>query len=342
MTTLSRRHVLLASLVLPAAAATRRRAQAAEPITVRYASVGGTTDAGVYIGEEYGLFKEAGIAFSYRRLENASALLAAAATDQLDVVGVSLTPGLFTAGQQGINLRVVGDKESILPNFAATQFVVRNELVAATTAETLQRLKGRPVAVSGRTSASYFMLGTLLTKYGMSLGELKIVELSYSNTLAALSNGAIDAAVELEPFLSNALASKTVKAVSDFVESLPHGASIVPIVYSEKFAANRTAGETFMLAYMKAVRIYTDAFLKGIDKDRIIDIIARRTNFDPEIIRNSNPVGFEPNQDVSVPFLEQVQRFYLDQKFITTPVDVNTLVDRSFAQAAVRVLGAYR
>src|SRR5271155_3674327 len=134
MTTFSRRQVLLGSLAVPVAAGVGRTAIAAAPITVRYASVGGTTDAGLYIGEDYGLFKDAGIAFNYRRLESASALLAAAATDQLDIVGVSLTPGLFTAGQQGINLRVVGDKESILPHFAASQFVVRTELATGTTA----------------------------------------------------------------------------------------------------------------------------------------------------------------------------------------------------------------
>lgn len=338
--TMSRRQVLIGGLAASQLAAAPI-ARAAGAIPIRYASVGGTTDAGIYIAEDYGFFKDAGIDFSYRRLTSASALLAAVATNQLDVAGISLTPGLFTSIQQGINLRVVGDKESILPHFAATQFVVRTSLVADTTAKTLQNLRGRSVSVSGRTSASYFLLAALLKTHGLSLTDVKIVELSYTNTLPAIANGAIDAAVELEPYLSKILAEGAVKPVSDFVEALPPRASIVPIVFGEKLVASREAGEAFMLAYMKAVRVYSDAFLKGKDKDRIIDIIARRTNFDPEIIRRSNPVGFEPNQEVNPTFLDQVQRFYVEQRFIPSTVDVKKLIDPSFAAAAVRKLGRY-
>jgi NitT/TauT family transport system substrate-binding protein len=337
--TVSRRHVLAGGLAASTLIATR--AAAADAIPVRYASVGGTTDAGLYIGQDYGFFKDAGIDFSYRRLENAAALLAAVATDELDVAGISLTPGLFTSIQQGINIRVVGDKQSMLPHFAATQLVVRKDLVGSTTADTLAKLRGRPVAVSGRTSASYFLLGSLLAKYRMSLTDVKIVELTYANTLPALTNGAIDAAVELEPYLSNILGLGAVATVSDFTEALPPGASITPIVYSEKLAANRKAGDAFMLAYMKAVRVYNDAFLKGKDKDRVIDVIAKHTNFDPAIIRRGNPTGLAPNQDVNPAFLDLVQRFYLAQHFLQAPIDVKTLVDPSFAAAAVRVLGPY-
>jgi NitT/TauT family transport system substrate-binding protein len=337
--TLSRRQVLVGGLAA-APFATTRIARAADTIPIRYASVGGTTDAGIYIAKDYGFFKDAGIDFSYRRLTSASALLAAVATDQLDVAGVSLTPGLFTSIQQGINLRVVGDKESILPHFS-TQLVARTSLVGDTTAQTLHNLRGRTVSVSGRTSASFFLFAALLKKYGLSLEDVKIVELAYANTLPALTNGAIDAAVELEPYLSNILGTGAVKAVSDFVEALPPRASIVPVVYSEKLVANRKAGEAFMIAYMKAVRVYNDAFLKGTDKDRVIDIVAKQTNFDPEVIRRSNPVGFEPNQEVNPVFLDEVQRFYLEQRFIPSAADVKTLVDPSFAAAAVRALGRY-
>src|SRR5665213_809229 len=88
---------------------------AAQSLTpVRYASVGGTTDAGIYIAEDFGFFKDAGIALHYQRLDSAAALLGAIATGHIDVAGISLTPGLFAAQSRNIGLRVVGDKESIL------------------------------------------------------------------------------------------------------------------------------------------------------------------------------------------------------------------------------------
>jgi NitT/TauT family transport system substrate-binding protein len=318
-------------------------ARAAEPIPVRYASVGGTTDAALYIAEDYGLFKQAGINFSYRRLDSAAALLGAIATGQLDVAGVSLTPGLFASLQRNVQLRVVGDKESILPDFAATQLVARPDLVAGATAETMRRLKGKTIAVSGRTSVSHFLLGTLLKKYGMTTKDVRVVELSYSAMIAALPNRAIDGGVMLEPFLSQAIHEGQAKPVSDFVEIVPAvGASIVPIVYSEKFAANRRAGEAFMTAYMRAVHIYLDAFKKNIGKDRVIQTVAKHTNFPPNIIAAGNPVGFAPNQEVNILFLDQAQRFYMEQGYLREAVDVRRLVDPSFARAAVRTLGPYK
>jgi len=334
---------VLAAIALPCLAGVAAApARAADPV-VRYASVGGTTDAGIFIAEDYGLFKEAGIDVKYQRLENAAALLAAIATNQLDVAGVSLTPGLFASLHQGIELRVVGDKQSMLPGFAATQLVARQDLAQGSTAEALARLKGKTVSISGRTSVSFFLVNRLLRKYGMSQADLRFVELSYANTLPAIANRAIDGAVELEPYLTNALATGLVKPVSDFIEVVPPvGASIVPIVYGEKFVANRRPAEAFMLAYMKAVRIYMDAYLKNVDKERVIALIARRTNMAPDIIRAGTPTGFEPNQDVSAEFLDEAQRFHLEQRFIPALIDVNRLVDRSFAEAALRQLGPYK
>lgn len=315
-------------------------ARSADPVAVRYGSIGGTPDAALFIADELGFYRDEGFQFKYQRLDNAAALLGAIATDQLDVSRISLTPGLFASIQQGINLRVVGDGQSILRNFAATQFVVRSDLADGSEAEIFQRLRGKAIAISGKTSAGGFLLGVLLKKYGMSFADVRVIEMGYPSMLPAFTNQAIDAAVVLEPFLSQQLAAKAVKSVSDLVElTSGEGASIVPLVYSEKFAADQARGEAFMRAYIRGVRAYSAAILKGTDKDKIIEIVARRTNTDPAIILASNPVGYAPTQQLNLEFLQQAQQYYLDQRYLQTPVDLKKLVDPSFAQAAVRALG---
>jgi acetamidase/formamidase len=42
-------------------------------------------------------------------------LTAAVVTNRIDVAGISLTPGLFAAVRQDMNLRLVGDKQSLRP-----------------------------------------------------------------------------------------------------------------------------------------------------------------------------------------------------------------------------------
>jgi NitT/TauT family transport system substrate-binding protein len=331
-------------LLLPAALllfALPSRAQT--PTMVRYASVGGTTDAAIYIAQDFGFFKDAGIALDYRRLDSAAALLGAIATDRIDVAGISLTPGLFAAQSRNIQLRIVGDKESILSGFAATQLVVRADLGGGSEADIVHRLKGKPVAVSGKTSASYFLLASLLKKYGMAPAELRIVELAYPAMVVALANHAVDGAVMLEPFLSQALGRSGVRSLSDFTEIVPaSGASIVPIVYGEAFAANRKSANAFMLAYTKAVHVYLDAFRKGTGKDKVVAAIARHTGFAPQVILATQPVGFAPDQKLDIGFLDAAQTFFVSQHYLPAPADTKRLVDPSFAAEAVRVLGHYR
>ena len=150
-------------------------------------------------------------------------------------------------------------------------------------------------------------------------------------------------AVILEPYLSQILRqANDVTAVSDFTEIAPSGgASEVPMVYSEGFAADRAAGEAFMLAYMRAVRLYSRAFRTGEGKEAIIALVAKRTGFSEDVVRESNPVGFEPNQEVNRDFLNKAQAFFVSQQMLSAPIDLDALLDPSFARATVAKLGPY-
>ncbi len=314
----------------------------AQPMTVRFGSVGGATDAGVYIADELGYFKDAGLTIDMQRMSNAPSLTAAIATNQLDVAGISITPGLYTAIQQSLNLRIVGDKQSIRPGFSATRVVVKPELVKATEAETIKGLKGKKFAISSKAAAVYMLLHALLAKHGMTLADLQVVELAYPNMLAAMASGAVDAAMNLEPFLSQTVQAGVGKVVHDLIELIPdRNASIVPLVYSENFAKS-PAAQRFMTAYMKGVRVYNDAFGANRDKERIIDVIARRGKIDPKVIREGFTAGLDPNQGVNIAALEAFQKFFVAQNMIRTPVDVTRIVDTSFAKAAIQALGPYQ
>jgi hypothetical protein len=116
----------------------------------------------------------------------------------------------------------------------------------------------------------------------------------------------------------------------------------VPLVYGEAFIAKRPLAQAFMTAYMRGVRIYNDAFVKGRDRDRVIDIIARRAKVDPEIMRNSFWAALDPDQRINKDFLAAAQAFFIEQNMLTGPANIDAVVDSSFAEAAVRTLGAYQ
>lgn len=316
--------------------------QAAE--LVRFASVGGITDAGLYLAKDLGFFEQAGLNVEMKRMANAPALVTALATDQLDVAGIALTPGLFLASQQGINLRIVGDKQSARPGFSATRMVVRKELFTGNKEESLRALRGKNVAISARASSSFVNVASILSTVGLKVSDVKIAQLAYPSMIAALSNGAVDAAYIIEPYLSEAIQRGIAVEVADIGHlATEHGSHLsVPLVYSENFARKEPVAQAFMTAYVKGVRVYNDAFLKGKDKEKVIDIIARGAGVERAVVENSFPAGLDPNQAVNVSSLEEMQRFFVEQKIMPAPADLSKLVDLSFAKKAVSELGPYQ
>jgi NitT/TauT family transport system substrate-binding protein len=310
--------------------------------TVRFGSVGGLTDAGLYLADEFGYFSDAGLSVEFSRMDSGPALSNAIATGQLDVAGISVTPGLYSAFSQSIDMKLVGDKQSLRTGFSATRMVARKDFLGADTAATLANLRGKTIAVSAKASAAYMLLRDLLVKHGLGLDDVRVTELSYGNMASALSSKAVDAAIMLEPFLAQALAAGDVGLVSDLLEVLPpEGVTLVPLVYGADFLGNREAAESFMEAYMKGVRKYNDAFSKDVDRQRVIDIIAERAKIDPAIVAQASPGGLDPDQEVGTEYLSLLQDFFADQGLLREKIEVSEMIDPSFAEAAVKKLGEY-
>jgi NitT/TauT family transport system substrate-binding protein len=322
-----------------------RRAAAAAPVTVRFGSVGGMTDAGLLLADDLGFLSKSGIALHMSRLPSAPALLTALALEQIDVAGISVTPGLFSSIGQGVQLRIVGDKQSVRPGFSATRLVVRSGLPVASEADTARGLKGKTIAVSSKAAGVYMVVLRYLAGYGLGPGDVHVVELSYPSMVPALASGAVDAAAILEPFLTESLQGGMARPLNDLVAAsgatATESSTSVPLVYGETFARTRGAAQDFMDAYIRGVRVYNDAFTKGIDKDKVIEIISRRARLDPKIVRDAFPAGLDPNGHVSMGFLQACQMFFVQQHDLQAPIDLTMVVDPSFAQSSVARLGVY-
>ena len=336
----NRRTVLAAGLSLPLAA----RAHAEE--TVRFGSVGGLTDAGLYLADDQGFFREAGVAVTMLRMPSAPALLTALATGQLDVAGISVTPGLFSSITRDVQIRVVADKQSVRPGFSATRLILRNGAPGTTEAEKVAGLKGKPVAISSKAASIAMVLGRYFADFGMTLSDVHIVEMPYPSMVPALGSGAVDAAAVLEPFLSQALHMGVAGELSDLAVAsggtAAESSTSVPLVYGEVFARKRPVAQGFMDAYLRGVRLYNDAFQHGIGKERIIAILAAHAKLDPAVIRDGFPAGLDPNGKVSLRFLSDCQDYFISQKYLSGPIDLARLVDPSFAAATVARLGEYK
>jgi NitT/TauT family transport system substrate-binding protein len=308
--------------------------------TVRFGSVGGLSDAGIYLADELGYFAAAGIAVEMQQINSAPTLVQSIAASQIDVAGISVTPGLFASVALKINLRIVGDKQSYRHGFSGQRLVARPQVILGSEAATIAGLKGKNVALSTKAGVTYFLLDRVLASQKLTLSDVKVVELPYGSMFPAFTTGAIDAAIVIEPSLTEMLQQGAAKQVSDMIEFAPGGTMTnVPLIYSETFARNKVLAQGFMTAYVRGVRVYNDAYEYGKDKDRVLDIIARHAKLAPAIVRSSFPCGLDPNEHVTTDVLDDIQQFFVRQGMLPQPALMSQVVDGSFARTAVAHLG---
>jgi NitT/TauT family transport system substrate-binding protein len=339
MPNIDRRRALAAFGATAVTAGWPRIARAAAT-TVRFGSVGGLSDAGIYLADELGYFAAAGIAVEMQQINSAPTLVQSIAASQIDVAGISVTPGLFASVALKINLRIVGDKQSYRHGFSGQRLVARPQVILGSEAATIAGLKGKNVALSTKAGVTYFLLDRVLASQKLTLSDVKVVELPYGSMFPAFTTGAIDAAIVIEPSLTEMLQQGAAKQVSDMIEFAPGGTMTnVPLIYSETFARNKVLAQGFMTAYVRGVRVYNDAYENGKDKDRVLDIIARHAKLAPAIVRSSFPCGLDPNQHVTTDVLDDIQQFFVRQGMLTQPALMSQVVDGSFARTAVAHLG---
>lgn len=309
---------------------------------VRIGSEKVTSDAGIFLADHLGYFKDEGIKVEYVRLKDAPSITNALATGNLEVAGASLAPGVFSALNHDIQIRVVGDKQSIRPGVSATRFAVSPKYDKGNIEKTLQTLRGKNVAVHSKLSIQLFMLSNLLKRHGMSLKDFHITPVHAPDQVSAFKGGSIDAAVMLEPYMTQGVEAGVVKVVSDMTEGTPkQGETLTGLLYGKKMLQDRKLGNAFMRAYMRGVRAYNNAMFHGKDHDKVVKIIAKETDMPVELIDKTDPVGLDPDQRLDPEYISRLQNFYIAQGMLNNPVDVHELIDTSFAKAAVKQLGEY-
>ena len=94
------------------------------------------------------------------------------------------------------------------------------------------------------------------------------------------------------------------------------------IIYSPTMTTQRQeVGKRFMLAYLRALRDYQDAFDEGKDLDAMVDILTKHTAIkDPAVYRKIVVPASDPNGEMNVQSIKDLQQWYVDNGFVQTPV----------------------
>src|SRR5262249_25611815 len=113
---------------------------------VRFGSPQAISDAGVYIGQERGFFREQGLDGETMLFQSGPDTIPAVASGELEVAGGTISIALLNAVERGIPLRMVADKGSSRPGFEFSQVAVRRDLLDSGAVRDILDLRGRRIA----------------------------------------------------------------------------------------------------------------------------------------------------------------------------------------------------
>jgi NitT/TauT family transport system substrate-binding protein len=330
----------------PAAAprepAAPNRPPAAPPDAIKVGYLGLIlSNAGIFLAAERGYFAEEGIAVELIPFDGGPRMVPALATNEIQVGGGSPGVGLFNALQRGIRSKVVADKASSPPGTVSASMMIRKDLYDSGAITRLEDLRGRTFGLMSYDSSLEFTLAYHLGLVGMAPADLSLVEIPNSDLPLAYANRTLDASWALEP-ISTVLPERGLAVrLLNGVERLPNQQSSV-MMYSEQFAAQLDPGTRWMIAYLKGVRDYNDAFFAGINREETISVLEKvGVITDRAALERYGVGGLNPNGYVNRQNLQEMHDYFVRKGSITQPVALDDLVDDRFVAAALARLGVY-
>jgi NitT/TauT family transport system substrate-binding protein len=325
-----------------------RRLRAADLDEVKIATPLAISDAPIIIAEHKGYCRDLGIKTTMTSMQTGAYMVAPLGAGQLDMGAGATSAGLFNSATRGIGIKVVADKGSNLPGYAYVSLLVRKQLVESGKFKTLKDLKGLRIAEPGKGASTGATVNQALEHAGLHYDDAThVYNMGFPEMLAAMENGAIDAAPVPEPF--NTFGREKGIGVRFSAEEFYPRQTIAVLLYGPHMIEKRRAvAERYMAAYLKGVRFYNGAIkdgkFAGPNAAELIDILVQHTRYkDAGLYHKVVPSGCDPDGHVDRPSMEKDLAFWREQKFVDNQtVGVGDVVDDSFVDAALKTLGPYK
>src|SRR5213083_2283455 len=183
--------------------------------TLRVGLVASVSDAGFFVPMERGYFAEQGLAIEFVPFRSAADMIAPLGVGQLDIGGGAVSAGLFNAMARGVDLRIVADKGTIRAGQSYEALIIRRDLVESGRFKTLADLKGLRIGLAARGISPHIDLVMFAQKANLKPDDVEITIMAFPDMVPAMANKALDGALLIEPFRTQALEQQ----IGVFIES---------------------------------------------------------------------------------------------------------------------------
>jgi NitT/TauT family transport system substrate-binding protein len=319
-------------------------ARAADDVAV---GIGGSaSDAPLFIAQHFGYFKDEGLNVKLIMLDSGAKTIAPLGTGELDVGSGALSVGFYNALARDVHFKIVADRGHTNSTSLYQTVFIRKDLIDSGQFKELKDLAGKKIGFAAPGVTALSLLNQTVKKAGIPFDSVTPVFLGFAAQAAAMQNKGLDGSFLIEPQATQLVKAGVGVRFMNTNEIYPNEV-ISTVFYSEKFSTQRApVAVKFMKAWLRAVRTYTDAMkdgrLQGPGADKIVKVLAEELRMDPSIITAMYPAPVDPDGKINVESLKTDLAFFKSKGWVTGDIDLDKVVDPSFAQKAGAELGPYK
>ena len=321
----------------PASAAT-------SPNVLRVGEVRGTAGHALFVAKGRGYFEKQGLDVQLVEVSSGAELLPLLASGQLDAGVSSAGAALFNAIANNVPLKAVVDLARNEPGAWWGGLVVRPDLLDGGAIKTPADLRAKTIAVTGPGTSTYMNTIRLLEANDLTEKDVNIVSMPFPDMISALASRNIDVAAVSEPTLTVGQDQGVLRRWVSNAEINP-GEQEVVMTITPGLAGNREVADRFVLALVQAIHDYRAAFgPEKRDQEAVVGAMLPwlGTNYTADTLRRMAPVGMDPDGLVNRDSIKDQQDWYVAHGLVKKTVDVDAVVDNSFAERAGATLAAQR
>jgi NitT/TauT family transport system substrate-binding protein len=313
-------------------------ARAEEPLKAKVGVLRLSSSAPVFIAQDKGYFREAGLDIELKFFDAAQPIAVATTSGDVDFGVTAFTAGLYNLAGKG-TLKVIGGMSRERAGYPLIGYFASNNAYAAGL-KTPKDLAGKRIAVTQVGSSFHYSLGLLADKYGFKLSDVKIVPLqSLSNAAAALKGETVDAALLPISTARKLMDDGGAKFLGWVGDETPW--QLGAVFASPKTLANKMLVTRFLDVLERADREYHDVILASVrngnavinEKTKpLLEIIAKYTNLPVEQVVG-NCAYIDPSGKLDVKNVDNQIKWLQDQGFVDKGFGVDAIIDKDFVKA---------
>jgi NitT/TauT family transport system substrate-binding protein len=313
-------------------------ARAEDALKARIGVLRLSSSAPVFIAQDKGYFREAGLDIELKFFDAAQPIAVATTSGDVDFGVTAFTAGLYNLAGKG-TLKVIGGMSREKAGYPLIGYFASNNAYAAGL-KTPKDLAGKRIAVTQVGSSFHYSIGLLADKYGFRLADVKIVPLqSLSNAAAALKGETVDAALLPVSTARKLMDDGGAKLLGWVGDETPW--QLGAVFAAPKTLANKALVTKLLGALAKADREYHDVILAAMkdgtapinDQTRpLLEIIAKYTNLPVEQVVG-NCAYIDPDGKLDVKNVDNQIKWLQEQGFADKGFDAGAIIAKDYVKA---------